>query len=127
MTNRHGFVRTAAVACASAVVWTGLASAVGCAGGAGGAADREGDAASASAAPIASDSATLIVHGMSCPKCANNIDLQVREVRGVSDVEIDMRSGRVRVAFLPGLHPSERALASAIERTGFTLVEIRTP
>jgi copper chaperone CopZ len=79
------------------------------------------------AEPIAAESATLIVRGMSCPKCANNIDRQLMDVPGVRDVRIDMGRGEVKVQFASSAHPSPAELASAIERTGFTLDEIRTP
>ncbi len=87
------------------------------------------DAKSARAAvtPIAADRATLEVRGMSCPKCANNIDRQLRDLRGVESVAIDLGSGRVDLAFTDQNHPSAAELARAIDDTGFTLVAVSTP
>lgn len=45
------------------------------------------------------NTAILWVHGMACPQCANNINLQLLKVPGVKSVRIDMGSGRVREAF----------------------------
>lgn len=73
---------------------------------------------------IESDAVTLMVRGMSCPKCADNIDLQLRSVRGVKDVAIDLGSGEVMVKFDPLVHPTRGDLERAIERTGFTLVSV---
>ncbi len=97
------------------------------------AADSDGNTPPASAAaearaditPIASSGAVLRVNGMSCPKCANNIDRQLRSMPGVADLSIDLGLGVVRVGFDEGAaHPSRADLASAIDRTGFTLVSI---
>jgi copper chaperone CopZ len=79
--------------------------------------------------PIEGDSATLVVRGLSCPKCANNVNLQLEKVAGVGETHIDMGTGEVRVRFdrLAMQRPSRAALAQAIADAGFTLVEIRTP
>lgn len=73
---------------------------------------------------IESDAVTMVVRGMSCPKCADNIDLQLRSVRGVRDVAIDLGKGEVMVDFEPLMHPTRGDLERAVERTGFTLVSI---
>ncbi len=76
--------------------------------------------------PIAASAAVLRVNGMSCPKCANNIDKQLTEVGGVERTHIDMGAGEVLVTFGgKGGHPSRADLARAIENSGFTLVSIR--
>lgn len=75
--------------------------------------------------PIAASGASMRVNGMSCPKCANNIERQLGALTGVQDVSIDLGAGLVRVGFTPDeTHPSRADLANAIDRTGFTLVSI---
>lgn len=117
---------------------TGASALVGCASGdANNRADAEatnagarqtGQASVDDARPIEADSATLLVQGLSCPKCANNVDLALAKVRGVESASIDMGTGEVRVRFRDGQsHPSRADLAAAIDRTGFTLTEIRVP
>lgn len=66
----------------------------------------------------------LTVHGMSCPKCANNITRQVERAVGVRDVNIDMASGFVYLDILPNAKPTPKELAQQVAKTGFTLVEI---
>lgn len=78
-------------------------------------------------APIAASGATLRVNGLSCPKCASNVDLTLADVPGVSGVEkVDLSAGEVRLAFGGGEHPSPATLARAVKRAGYTLVAIRT-
>ena len=64
------------------------------------------------------------VNGMSCPKCANNITLKLKELPSVNEVLINMGIGEVIVAFGEGTHPSRDQLASAIDSAGFTLESI---
>lgn len=73
---------------------------------------------------IEGDTVRMTVHGMSCPKCANNIERQVARIVGVSTIDIDMGQGHVLVGLRPAAKPSPRDLARAIDNTGFTLVEI---
>lgn len=75
-------------------------------------------------APIEASTAVLRVNGMSCPKCANNITLKLKELPSVNEVLINMGIGEVIVAFGEGTHPSRDQLASAIDNAGFTLESI---
>lgn len=94
----------------------------GCASGA-----KTASTGGGSGEPIAANSATLVVHGMSCPLCANNVDKQLKEVPGVRDVNVDMSTGQVKVGFKEGRHPSEAQLRKAVDGTGFSLKSISTP
>lgn len=85
---------------------------------------RVSEAAYDPAQPIEASSAVLKVRGMSCPKCANNITLKLKEVQGVSEVLINMGIGEVIVSFEETVHPSREQLASAISGAGFTLESI---
>jgi len=73
------------------------------------------------------DTATLWVHGMACPQCANNVDLQLLKVPGVESVKVDMGSGRVLARLSPGSPPTRAQLEQAIRETGFTLKRIEMP
>ncbi|MFM2164179.1 MAG: hypothetical protein RL325_616 [Planctomycetota bacterium] len=68
---------------------------------------------------------TLVVHGMSCPKCISNVEMQLVRVGGIVHPQIDMKNGFVHIAVEGGATPRRDAIASAIEDSGFTLVEIR--
>jgi len=78
-------------------------------------------------APITSPTATLVVHGMSCPLCANNVDKQLMTIRGVQSVGVDMGTGEVKVSLAPGARVTKGQLADAIDKSGFTLTEVRIP
>ncbi len=71
---------------------------------------------------------TLVVHGMSCPKCISNVELQLARIRGVSKPMIDMKHGfvTITVTTASGTEPTKPQLASAIADAGFSLIEIRS-
>jgi len=79
------------------------------------------------AAPLTGSSATLIVHGMSCPLCANNVDKLLMTVPGVESVRVDMGTGEVKVALAPSARVTKAQLAKAVDDSGFTLTEVRVP
>ncbi|MCC6782042.1 MAG: heavy-metal-associated domain-containing protein [Planctomycetes bacterium] len=78
-------------------------------------------------APLRGGPFRVVVHGMSCPLCATNVDRAIAELPGVDSVAIDMASGEVMVALQSGASVTRRALASAVASTGFTLVSIEAP
>jgi copper chaperone CopZ len=75
----------------------------------------------------ASNTAIMWVHGMACPQCAYNVDLQLLKVPGVESVHVDLSDGKVVAALSATNPPGRDELAAAIERTGFTLVKIEVP
>ena len=68
--------------------------------------------------------AVMYVHGMACPQCAYNVDLQLLKVAGVKDVKVNMASGIVTALLAAENPPTQEQLAAAIRETGFTLVKI---
>lgn len=74
---------------------------------------------------LADGNYTLVVHGMSCPKCISNVELQLARIKGIGHPAIDMKHGFVRIDVEGGSKPSKELIASAIADSGFTLVEIR--
>lgn len=68
---------------------------------------------------------TLVVHGMSCPKCISNVEMQLTRIKGITHPTVDMKHGFVRVEVAGGAAPTKAAIANAIADSGFTLVEIR--
>ncbi len=85
------------------------------------------DTASITDTAIAGTSTTLVVHGMSCPLCANNVDKQLLAVRGVTSVDVDMGTGEVVVSLDPKAGVTTSQLAKAVSDSGFTLAEVRNP
>jgi copper chaperone len=110
---------------ATVALGAGLA---GCGAGQKSASSMNGDSsAMASETAISGDTAVLTVHGMGCPLCANNVDMQLKNLPGVRDVRVDMGSGRVTVHLADENRPSQEQLARAIRQSGFTLVRIDMP
>lgn len=95
--------------------------------GCAGSAKSSSAAVAADPGPITGSSATLIVHGMSCPLCANNVDKQLMAIPGVESVNVDMGSGEVKVALATQPRVTRAQLARAVDASGFTLMEVRTP
>jgi copper chaperone CopZ len=85
------------------------------------------DGIRADTAPIDGPRATIVVHGMSCPLCAANVERELSEVPGVATVALNLDTGEVAVTFGDGERPSKADLAEAIDRTGFTLKGIYVP
>lgn len=65
--------------------------------------------------------AVLTVYGMSCPLCANNVDEKLKEVPGVTAVNVDMDSGRATVTLDGKTRVTRRQLAGAVDKSGFSL------
>lgn len=74
--------------------------------------------------PIATTGAVLYVNGLGCPLCASNIDRQLKRVRGITSINVDLSVGRVELGLLAGKQPSPARLGEAVEDAGFTLVKI---
>ena len=63
----------------------------------------------------------LPVFGMSCPKCANNITLQLLDLDGVRTVDVDMGQGFVTIQAEPGKVPTRAAVIEAVTAAGFSV------
>ena len=70
--------------------------------------------------PLQGSNASFVVAGMSCPKCANNITLNLEKVDGVESPKINMSTGLVTINFVGDSRPSESDLATAVKESGFT-------
>ncbi|MEM9348404.1 MAG: heavy-metal-associated domain-containing protein [Planctomycetota bacterium] len=68
--------------------------------------------------------AQVMVKGMSCPQCANNIKDIMERVDGIDQARVDLGAGRVLVAFAEGATISEDELLIAVEDAGFTPGEV---
>ena len=77
-----------------------------------------------SPAPEDAKTFTLVVHGMGCPLCANNVDKQLLKVPGVEDVWVNLRNGQVVVAVSRQNPPTRDQLSRAVDQSGYTLVRI---
>ncbi len=66
----------------------------------------------------------LTVHGLSCPLCSNNLDGQLRRIKGVEAATIDLKTGAVSVRLSASHSVSSEDLAGAVKNAGFTLKKI---
>lgn len=57
------------------------------------------------------------VKGMSCAHCRQAVERALREVPGVTEVEVDLATGRVTVAFAGD--PDDQAVRRAVEEAGY--------
>jgi copper ion binding protein len=60
------------------------------------------------------------VQGMTCAHCVAAVTEEVSAIPGVSDVAVDLDSGRVTVT--ADTDPTTDAVAAAIDEAGYTLV-----
>jgi copper chaperone CopZ len=62
----------------------------------------------------------IVVSGMSCEHCANAVTAEVSKLPGVTEVDVDIDGGKVKITAesLPG----DDELRAAIEEAGYTLV-----
>lgn len=65
---------------------------------------------------------TLLVEGMSCGHCEKAVKNALKELEGVSKVEVDLASKRVEVE---GEGLNDILIKGAIDNAGYDLIEIR--
>ena len=61
----------------------------------------------------------MTVFGMDCPPCAFAIRLSMKNVRGVSGVDVDLNKGRVTIKLTAGSTAELRQFNEAVEKNGF--------
>lgn len=69
--------------------------------------------------------AEIDVLGLSCPKCATNVDQVLGALPGIGQVDVDLSEGLIRLRFEGLVAPSPADLAHAVKDAGFTPVEVR--
>lgn len=67
------------------------------------------------------DETTLTVSGMSCMGCVNSVKRLLADLPGVSQVEIDLATGRVRITHAAD-QVTPAAFKQAIEDGGYQVV-----
>ncbi len=72
--------------------------------------------------PDAGQACELVVGGMDCPSCAEDIRRSLRTLEGIQDVEADVLGGKVRVKYAAG-KLARGDIAGAIRRVGYQVHE----
>ena len=67
------------------------------------------------------------VDGASCPFCAFGLEKRLRQIKGVNDVKLEMKEGKVTITIEKGATVSEQALRKAVDEAGFTPRKIIFP
>ncbi len=63
----------------------------------------------------------ITVTGMTCEHCEKAVRTEISAIPGVSQVEVDLASGEVRIQAEPA--PELAALRAAVEEAGYQLAE----
>jgi copper chaperone len=64
--------------------------------------------------------ATYTVSGMTCGHCVNAVTSEIKELDGVTDVQVDLASGAVTVT--SGAPLDKAAVAAAVDEAGYQVV-----
>ena len=75
----------------------------------------------ANAAPVAY---ALEVDGLACPFCAYGIEKKLSSIKGVEDIEVDIKKGQVIVTMEGGAALSEDIARQKVKQAGFALHSI---
>lgn len=67
------------------------------------------------------ESRTLMVTGMTCEHCEKAVRAEISAIPGVSQVEVDLASGEVKI--LAETAPEMAALRAAVEEAGYQVAE----
>jgi len=68
--------------------------------------------------------ATIAVDGLSCPFCAYGLEKNLKKVKGIESVSIDMKTGHAIVALKQGVQVNDQTLRQAVKKAGFTARDI---
>ena len=66
-----------------------------------------------------SATATYTVTGMTCGHCVASVTEEVQEIEGVTEVEVDLASGELRLGSAQPIDPA--AVQAAVEEAGYQL------
>lgn len=77
------------------------------------------DTNSTQAAPTTGEGREFMVAGMSCQPCATKVDTAVRAVPGVTDVRVDLPTGRITVLGTA----DENQIRAAVTDAGYRITD----
>ena len=64
---------------------------------------------------------TYTITGMTCGHCTNSVTDEVGQVPGVSDIEVDLTTGRLAV--VSEVPVDDAAVRAAVEKAGYQLAD----
>lgn len=87
-------------------------------------ADAAGSAMAVTNKPLTDDAVVVNVRGLSCPLCATNVKKVLQDQQGVTDVQVDMSTGRVTVGMEGDTRPTGEQVRQGVVDAGFTFVSM---
>jgi len=73
---------------------------------------------------VTSPKITIQVDGLSCPFCAYGLEKNLKKVKGIESVDIDMKTGKATVIIKSDMSVDDQALRQAVKKAGFTARDI---
>jgi len=71
-----------------------------------------------------SQKATIEVDGLSCPFCAYGLEKNLKKVKAIESVNIDMKTGKATVIIKSDRQVDDQVLRQAVKKAGFTARDI---
>jgi copper chaperone len=68
---------------------------------------------------IVMETKTYTVTGMTCAHCVNSVGSEIKQIPGVTDVQVDLASGAVTVISEQPL--DDAAVTAAVDEAGYTV------
>ncbi len=65
--------------------------------------------------------AKVITNGMACPFCAYGVEKKLGQMKGVTDVTVDLKTSTASLTFEEGFSLDLAAIQKAVRRAGFTM------
>lgn len=81
----------------------------------------------ASSALGASTKTILLVDGMTCASCAGAIEKRLKQVEGVSAVDISIKAGKVTVTSKENAKIDPAYAKRAVEEAGYKVIAVENP
>ncbi len=73
---------------------------------------------------VTKQKASIQVDGLSCPFCAYGLEKNLKKVKGIESVDIDMKTGKATVIIKSDRQVDDQALRQAVKKAGFTARDI---
>lgn len=64
------------------------------------------------------------VNGLTCSACTKNVEMKIRKLRSVQDVNMDLELTEGQITFIPSSSPDLKMVAKAVRDAGFTVREM---
>lgn len=70
------------------------------------------------------DKVTVKVDGLGCPFCAFGLEKKFKDLKGISDLEIDLEAGIMTFQVLESTIITKQEIINRVDKAGYTPIEI---